>query len=175
MNKNQFLNEFYSYLGSLPNSDKADIMRDFDEHFREGIAAGKTEEQICFELGSPLECAKQYGGENVVATPQNTNVKTPRKTYPDPNQKRPYLWSLMFFSHLLEAVIFFPMAFGFGILGIVFVILDCYLIPAVSFIPFTVLAVSSTCLPFLAGLIFFVLSISVIKTMFKKMRNEVRA
>lgn len=57
MNKIDFLNELYYYLGPLPKKEKEEIIADFREHFREGALAGKTDKQICNELGTPFECA----------------------------------------------------------------------------------------------------------------------
>ncbi len=172
MNKNQFLNELYSYLGSLSNSEKADIMRDFDEHFREGASAGKTEEQICFELGSPLECAKQYVGEGVTVV-----NKVSRPAYPNPTNrpKSKYLWSLAFFLNLIEAIFSLPIAFSLFCVGTILVVLDFYLIPTVSFVPFTVLSVSLTLAVFLGSIIFLLLTAYVLKIMIKKINGEVRA
>ena len=65
MNKMDFLNELYYYLGPLPKAEKEEIIADFREHFREGALAGKTDEQICNELGTPFECAKQYVGDAI--------------------------------------------------------------------------------------------------------------
>ena len=170
MNKNQFLNEFYSYLGSLSNSDKADIMRDFDEHFREGAAAGKTEEQICFELGSPFECARQYVGESATA-----NQSANKPSYPAQRKstdRKKYFWAGALIINIIEAVISLPLTLFFFVLGTVLIILDFYLIPLVSFVPFTVLAISLTLSAFLATIISLVSTVYSIKVMITKIKKN---
>ncbi len=44
MKKIDFLNELYAYLSPLPKDERNEILNDFREHFREGAAAGKSEE-----------------------------------------------------------------------------------------------------------------------------------
>jgi len=60
MNKRDFINELYSLLRPLGEAERRDIMRDFEEHFAVGAEKGKTEEQICKELGSPRQVAAQF-------------------------------------------------------------------------------------------------------------------
>lgn len=66
MNRQIFMSELYNSLYFLPESERRDITEDYEEHFREGIKNGKTEEQICRELGNPREIANSYR-----KTPQN--------------------------------------------------------------------------------------------------------
>ena len=60
MTKNEFLQELYNHLLSLPAAERDDIIADFEEHFQAGAERGKSEEQICAELGNPYTCALQY-------------------------------------------------------------------------------------------------------------------
>ena len=60
MNKRDFINELYALLRPLGEAERRDIMRDFEEHFAVGAEKGKTEEQICNELGSPRQVASQF-------------------------------------------------------------------------------------------------------------------
>lgn len=64
MTKSEYLNELYARLSFLPQQERMDIMHDYEEHFAAGAEKGKTEEQICSELGSPEMNARQFGGNN---------------------------------------------------------------------------------------------------------------
>ena len=60
MNKRDFINELYALLKPLGEVERRDIIRDFEEHFAAGNENGKTDEQICKELGTPKQVAAQY-------------------------------------------------------------------------------------------------------------------
>ena len=60
MTKIEFLQQLYNLLGGLPADERDDIIADFEEHFSVGTSEGKSEEQICSELGDPKSCAAQY-------------------------------------------------------------------------------------------------------------------
>lgn len=60
MTKIEFLQQLYNLLGVLPAEERDDIIADFEEHFSVGTSEGKSEEQICSELGDPKSCAAQY-------------------------------------------------------------------------------------------------------------------
>ncbi|EIA6623237.1 DUF1700 domain-containing protein [Listeria monocytogenes] len=57
MNKQDFLNELNQRLELLDPKERRELLSDYQEHFRNGIEAGKSEEQIVFDLGSPEEIA----------------------------------------------------------------------------------------------------------------------
>ena len=60
MTKVEFLQELYNYLSGFSPADRDEIIQDFEEHFSAGLELGKSEEQICEELGTPYSCAMQY-------------------------------------------------------------------------------------------------------------------
>lgn len=60
MNKVTFLRLLRISLRGLPETEIADIVRDYEEHFNIGISKGKMEEEISAELGNPVELAKGY-------------------------------------------------------------------------------------------------------------------
>ena len=60
MNKERFIEILKSSLGNLPQDEIDDILYDYNEHFEIGINNGKTEEEICKELGDPKAIAKSY-------------------------------------------------------------------------------------------------------------------
>lgn len=60
MTKTEFLQQLYNHLMPLAPGERDDIISDFEDHFTAGTENGKTEEQICEELGNPYTCALQY-------------------------------------------------------------------------------------------------------------------
>lgn len=66
MNKAQFLNELDRSLAGVAYADKQEIMADYVEHFRVGLAEGKTEEEIAEALGNPRSIARAYRADYMV-------------------------------------------------------------------------------------------------------------
>ncbi|MDV3427325.1 MAG: DUF1700 domain-containing protein [Bacillota bacterium] len=60
MSKERFIEILKSSLGNLPQDEIYDILYDYNEHFEIGINNGKTEEEICRELGDPKAIGKSY-------------------------------------------------------------------------------------------------------------------
>ena len=144
MNKIDFLNELYYYLGPLPKKEKEEIIADFREHFREGALAGKTDEQICNELGTPFECAKQYVGDAIeqkTVTPDGK--KKHSKTF----------WTVALVWNVIQAFISIPITFGLFIASAVMAVFFCFVVPAIGSVAFLVFAISSTVAVFLLGII----------------------
>jgi len=65
MTREEYLATLKSALQSLPETDVADIARDFDEHFSIGLSQGKTEHEISAELGDPVTVAGTYFDEGL--------------------------------------------------------------------------------------------------------------
>lgn len=72
MNKKEFLNKLSSSLGNIPNSEKNDILLEYETHFISGKQDGKSEEEICKKLGNPKTIAKEM---NVTYAINNANQK----------------------------------------------------------------------------------------------------
>lgn len=60
MKKQEFLDLLSFYLQKLPKTVVDEIVAEYRAHFEEGMAHGKTEEEISRDLGSPREIAKEY-------------------------------------------------------------------------------------------------------------------
>lgn len=144
MNKIDFLNELYYYLESLPRNEKEEIIADFREHFREGAAAGKTEEQICNELGTPFECARQYVGDDVMQAKVGKYSKT--------NKKKTF-WTVAFFWNVIQAIISIPITFGLFLTSAIMIVVYCFIVPAVASTAFLVFAIASTATVIILGII----------------------
>lgn len=88
MNKIQFMQTLRQALPNVSQAELADIMTDFEEHFASGIAHGKSESEICAELGSPYEIAQQYQDALLTGT-TTTRIPNPQPAaqqvlYPQP-------------------------------------------------------------------------------------------
>ncbi len=163
MKRIDFLNELYHYLRVLSHEERNDILEDYREHFREGEIEGKTEEQICEELGSPLECAKQYVGDAVFQS--YAPVKEKKKS------KKP-LWILAFIWNIIQAFISLPATFGLFLLTAIMIVAYCYIVPAIGSVAFLVFAISSTASVFFLAMITLLWTIYEIKICLKKINSE---
>lgn len=60
MGMETYLEKLKQYLGNIGQDEKEEIINDFREHFLMAVRQGKTEEEVCWLLGSPEEIARQY-------------------------------------------------------------------------------------------------------------------
>ena len=60
MKQNDFIAALEKALAELKPEEKQEILSDFREHFANGMAGGKTEEEIAHELGDPTSLAAQF-------------------------------------------------------------------------------------------------------------------
>ena len=72
MNKNEFMRKLKDGLVGLNQTDKREILLDYEEHFLDGIKLGRTEEEICESLGDPAEIAANIKKEGRSAS-ETTN------------------------------------------------------------------------------------------------------
>ena len=144
MNKVDFLNELYYYLSPLKKEERNEILEDFRAHFMEGEAAGKTQEQICEELGSPFDCAKQYVGDAIMQkrVESKKGLKY-NKTF----------WTVALIWNIIQAVISLPLTFGLFVASAIMTVFFIFVVPAISSVAFLVFAISSTLTVFLLGVI----------------------
>lgn len=144
MKKIDFLNELYNYLSPLPKDERNEIISDFREHFREGELAGKTEEQICYELGSPFECAKQYVGDAI----EDNRIKPN-----EPKKPNKAFWTLAFFWNIFQAFFSIPITVGLFLVAALMIVAYCFIVPAIGSIAFLVFAIASTSTVFCLAII----------------------
>ncbi len=57
--KIEFLQQLNASLKRLSEKERADILKDYEEHFTFGLEEGKSEEEIVASLGSPAQIAKE--------------------------------------------------------------------------------------------------------------------
>lgn len=72
MNKKDFMNKLSAYLGGISVEDREDVISDFEEHFNEGLAEGRTEEDIADSLGDPKALANQLRASILVSEAEKT-------------------------------------------------------------------------------------------------------
>jgi uncharacterized membrane protein len=72
MNKKEFINKLSSYLSGITAEEKQDVISDFEEHFKEGLAEGRTEEDIAEALGDPRVLANQFKASILVSQAEKT-------------------------------------------------------------------------------------------------------
>ncbi|MBB5019678.1 putative membrane protein [Chitinivorax tropicus] len=59
MNKEQFLRALKRELSALPKADLGEIVADYEEYFHDGVASGRTEEEVANGLGDPKKIARE--------------------------------------------------------------------------------------------------------------------
>ena len=63
MTRALFLSALKDGLAGMPESERADIMADYEAHFADGTAAGRSETDIEASLGDPARLAKELNAE----------------------------------------------------------------------------------------------------------------
>lgn len=141
MTKTEFLQELYNHLSSLSPAERDDILADFEEHFQAGTERGKSEEQICAELGNPYTCALQYlrtaqGAQPQPAaqpngqTPPQYGTQPPYRAAPQPVRRVNLLWAIAFFIAVFLAIGIYP-ASALLVLSPIFIVIATVFLAAV--------------------------------------------
>lgn len=63
MNKPDFLDTLHRRLAGMPQAEIDEIIEDYAAHFADGVAAGRSEEEIARALGDPLRLARELRAE----------------------------------------------------------------------------------------------------------------
>lgn len=66
-----YIAELRHHLARLPETERADILRDQEEFFREAILSGRTEADVIGSLGDPKQLAKTLIAESAVAASES--------------------------------------------------------------------------------------------------------
>jgi len=176
--KFEFLQRLNNSLMPLSIPERGEIIQDFEEHFAAGLDMGKTEQQICTELGAPEACAAQYLNGAVPpqqpsqgARPVYTAYTGPASLNPnnDPNNKKNQtIWKVLFFIFLFGAFVVYPTALG--LMGATIAVIIAGIL-AVAVVPtgwMAVLMISLCVALFTAGLFLFLLMTWLLKTSYKR-------
>ncbi len=60
MTRREYLTALNQYLVTMSEPEKTAILKEYDEHYRKGFEAGKTEAQVSASLGSPYDVANEF-------------------------------------------------------------------------------------------------------------------
>lgn len=135
MNRYEYLEKIDQLLITLPYDERREIMYDYEEHFKEALKDGKTEEEIIIALGSPEKIASQYATKLTVvdkAKPEqpNNHVKKPIPKRPVKKGNGPVeIILLLFVAIIVGSILLGPylglwgIVIAFFVCGIVFVFL----------------------------------------------------
>lgn len=63
MNRAHFMAQLRDGLSGLHHSDIDDILRDYESHFADGAADGRTEDEVAAALGDPTRLARELRAE----------------------------------------------------------------------------------------------------------------
>ena len=66
MTQAQFLGQLKRSLAGLPEEEKKEILYDYEEHFRIGMDAGQSEEEIARSLGNPKNLGRSFRIESLL-------------------------------------------------------------------------------------------------------------
>lgn len=178
MNKTEFLQELYNHLLPLPAAERSEIIADFEDHFQAGLERGKTEEQICAELGNPYTCALQFlRTSDTQQTAPPPQYQTPPPAAPPYGKSTPQavydrrnktLWAILFFIVLVCAVGVYPACIALMLCPIAILIAA---IAAVAFVPTGMmvgLMVSLSVFLFSMGLFGFLLTTWLLKLSYRR-------
>lgn len=70
-NQSQYIDMLKVHLARLPEAERADIVRDQEEFFREALLSGRTEADVIGSLGDPKQLAKSLIAESRVAASED--------------------------------------------------------------------------------------------------------
>ncbi len=131
MKKSEYLKILKENLSGLEKNSIKDIIEDIEEHFLAGIEEGKSEEEICSDLGDPISIANTYKQEEEIS----------------PNKKVGFNSILRMFllgSSLMFVNIVFVLGIYIGILGAyIAILLSSISISIVGFISILVAIIPS--------------------------------
>lgn len=80
MNKQQFMHALKHELRGLPENELNTLLEDYEDHFSFGLQAGKSEEELVRELGSPQHIAREAFSEMNIQRPIVNQVSTASTT-----------------------------------------------------------------------------------------------
>lgn len=189
MTKVEFLQRLSNSLSNLSFFERQEIIQDFEEHFSAGIDMGKTEEQICAELGTPEACAASYLANQAQpqtdATARPDTKPEPAKpltygasapytpTYQspdtDPNKRRnQFIWRILFICFVVCAFGVYPTAIALMASPIIVLLAAIFMVAAVPTAAMIAFLISLSIALFTAGLLIFIIMTWLLKLSFKR-------
>jgi uncharacterized membrane protein len=74
MTRSEFLTKLKAGLSGMPPSAIADIVSDYETHFADGAAAGRSEQEVAAALGDPTRLARELRAEQGLKAWQETRT-----------------------------------------------------------------------------------------------------
>jgi uncharacterized membrane protein len=71
MKQQEFIEQLQDALSRLPEDERQDIIADYQEYFRDGLAAGRSEADIAAALGDPYQLARELMARHHMARWEN--------------------------------------------------------------------------------------------------------
>ncbi len=169
MQRTEFLDELQQHLSILSHEDRENILEEYRVYFTECEKEGKTEEEICDELGEPIECAKQYLGDIALEDVQTVKID---KNQEKKMKRKKVLWTLAFLWNVVQAIVSIPTTSILFIVAGLMVVFFCFVVPVIESVAFLCFAIFSTLSVFLLAMITFLWTIIEIQTCIKKINGE---
>ena len=169
MQRTEFLDELQQHLSILSHEDRENILEEYRVYFTECEKQGKTEEEICDELGEPIECAKQYLGDIALEDVQTVKID---KNQEKKMKRKKVLWTLAFLWNVVQAIVSIPTTSILFIVAGLMVVFFCFVVPVIESVAFLCFAIFSTLSVFLLAMITFLWTIIEIQTCIKKINGE---
>lgn len=88
MTKSEYMEALQNKLECFNRELQQEIMEDYEQHFAEGIAAGKSEEEIMTELGSIEDMIRELPEEDIIqGDPDAQTQERAEKNMPEPGRQ----------------------------------------------------------------------------------------
>ena len=79
MTRAEFLSILHERLRGLPAPEIEELMDDYDSHFAEGLAAGRSEAEIAAALGDPARLARELRAEAGLRRWESARIRSQRR------------------------------------------------------------------------------------------------
>lgn len=125
MSEQAFLNRLRSGLRGLPADVVGDIVADYEAHFAEGAAAGRSEADVAAALGDPARLARELRAEATLKR---------WETERNPAAAASAIWAILGLG-AIDVLVLLPilMSFGSSLLGVFVAALMCFAVGVFAF------------------------------------------
>jgi hypothetical protein len=187
LTKLEFLQRLSNSLSQLSAADRQEVIQDFEEHFSAGADSGKTEEQICDELGTPESCAAPYLGNDGAASRTVAPRQVPYGGTAGNGQFPPYtpqaqntadvnarqnqfIWRIVLIILIALAFAVYPVALGLMLSPVFIIVAAVFLLSVVPTGWMIAFLVSLAIALFSAGLLTFLIMTALLRLGFRRSR-----
>lgn len=119
MNREDFMKELKSKLRYADYGTVSEIVKDYEEYFAHGILEGKTEDEICKELGTPQQIIDNLTEEGVLKGPHyKKRSEYKENSFSEGSYNVPGIIGLIILNFFLISIVILPVGgtlFGVGV------------------------------------------------------------